>query len=68
MANKGKMLDGRNIISEKTWNLMHGDPTLCLDVGLSKLEYVKMKISVLAGYYFQFGIKICKKKCNYNTF
>ena len=38
MANKGKALDGTNLISQETWDLMHRDPILRYDAGLSKFE------------------------------
>ena len=36
MANKGKTLDGPNLISQYTWDEMHRNPTLRYDAGLSK--------------------------------
>ena len=35
MANKGKTLDGTNLISQYTWDEMHRNPTLRYDAGLS---------------------------------
>ena len=34
MANKGKMVNGKVLISENTWHQMHDKPSLKLDAGL----------------------------------
>ena len=37
MANEGKMLDGRQLISAETWHKMHQNATLNFDAGLGNV-------------------------------